>query len=278
MGCADTQYFLVENNYGFRQYDHDRDEKAVCRLCWSNALPGGRPFPLIPEAGALSFGRIVTGPFAKHQPNYFYVVDELNSGKLIGYLTGAEGSPKKIKNGKVAWMERRDKAAKQIAENEFGKLSYRFDLPIQGFLEGSKLLYTLSLGPRAVQFLLHAKFRGAEEMPTAPGCPEFHYHVAKGYRGQGIGSMLIAHFVSQFSAEKYRKICAQVTVCDGQKPLSYYKQMSYEGKKVWKVFNKKETAMYTAAEKREWSLGEVVENVSLVADKNILLAYVRREH
>jgi GNAT superfamily N-acetyltransferase len=272
----DTQYFLTLGDYGFRLYDHDRDEHDVCRLCWSNALPGGRPFPLIPEAGALSFGRVVTGPFARCARKYFYVADDLNSGRLIGYLTGAEGSPIDTEDGKVPWMIWRDEIAEQIAEDEFGEVSLRLYVPAFAYLEGGKLLYTLSLGRRAVQFLLHAKFNNAMEMPKAPSCPEFHFHVAKGHRGLGIGSKLIEHFVSQFSENKYKKICAQVTVCEGQKPLQYYQRMSHQGKEVWKVYDKRETNMYTAAEKQEWDLGEVVENVTLVADKKRLLDFVRQ--
>jgi len=36
--------------------------------------------------------------------------------------------------------------------------------------------------------------------------------------------------------------------------------------------------MYTLEEKEAWSLGSLVENVSLVADRDRLLAYVRREN
>lgn len=262
-------------NYGFRLYDHDRDERDVCKLCWNNALPGGRPFPLIPEAGAVSFGRIVTGPFARYAANYFYVADDLTTGRLIGYLTGAEGGAVKTGRSEVPWMAWRDRVAERIAEEEFGEISYRLYMPGYGYLQGAKFLYALSLGPRALQFLLHAKFNNAREMPTAPACPEFHFHVAKGHRGSGIGRKFIEHFVSQFPQKKYKKICAQVTVCEGQKSLDYYMGMSHLGKNVWKVHDKRETDMYTAAEKQAWYLGPMVENVSLIADKKRLLAYVR---
>ena len=89
MATSEDGYLFEMGDYGLRLYVHDRDEEEVCKLCWSNALPGGRPLPLIPEAGARSFGRIVTGPFAKHASEHFYVVEDLASGKLIGYLTGA---------------------------------------------------------------------------------------------------------------------------------------------------------------------------------------------
>jgi len=275
MGSSDTQYFLKSGKYGFRLYDHERDEQAVCRLCWANALPGGRGFVLIPEAGAVSFGRIVTGPFAKYAPEYFYVADDLRTGNLVGYLTGAEGGPVKTKKRKMAWMDWRDKTAERIAEKEFGEISFKLSLPIYGFLEGAKFFYALSLGSRAIQFLLHAKFNGANEMPKAPPCPEFHFHVASGHRGEGIGRKFIEHFVSRFSAGKNQKVCAQVTVCEGHKDLDYYDSMKYRGKNVWKVFDRKETAMYTNTEKQQLGLGRVVENVSLVADRKKLLAFIR---
>lgn len=275
MEDLDTRYFARLGNYGFRLYDHDRDERDVCKLCWSNALPGGRPFILIPEAGAISFGRIITGPFARYAPEYFYVADDLNSGGLIGYLTGAEGGPIKTPEGEVPWMEWRDKTAESIGEDEFGEISLKLYFPAYAYLEGGKLLYTLSLGRRAVQFLLHAKFNNAKEMPKAPPCPEFHFQVAKEHRGSGIGVKFVEHFVSQFPASRYKKVCAQVTVCEGQKTLSYYQRMAYRGKKIWKVYDKKETTLYTDAEKQEWGLGRVVENATLVADKKRLLAFVR---
>jgi len=275
MGSSDTQYFLKTANYGFRLYDHDRDEEAVCRLCWANALPGGRSFVLMPKAGAVSFGRIVTGPFARYAPEYLYVADDLKTGNLVGYLTGAEGGPVKTKQGKLSWMEWRDKAAERIAEKEFGEISFKLSMPTYAFLEGAKFLYALSLGPRAVQFLLHAKFNSVNEMPEAPPCPEFHFHVALGHRGAGIGTKLIEHFVSRFTAGKYRKVCAQVTVCEGFKTLDYYDNMKYRGKKIWKVFDRRETAMYTNLEKQQLGLGRVVENVCLVADRKRLLAFVR---
>ncbi|MCB1852913.1 MAG: hypothetical protein KDI83_19435 [Gammaproteobacteria bacterium] len=276
--AANASYFFRMGNYGFRLYQHDKDERPVCNLCWNNALPGGRPFPLIPEAGALSFGRIVTGPFARYATKYFYVVDDLSNGELVAYLTGAEGVDVAIDNGKVPWMKWRDDCAERIAEQEFGEISYKLYLPLQSYFEGRKFLYALSLGPRAVQFLLHAKFNSAKEMPAAPACPEFHFHVKQGHRGAGIGSKMIELFVSSFpNKNKYSKICAQVTVCAGHKTLAYYQSLAYRGKHVWKVHDAKETAMYNAYEKQLWGLGPVVENVSLVADRKRLLAFVKRK-
>lgn len=275
MSKIGQEYLFTTGNYGFRLYDHDRDEEAVCKLCWSNALPGGRPFPLIPEAGAISFGRIVTGPFAHFAKEYFYVVDDLSAGDLVGYLTGAEGSDVKTKDGKVPWMRWRDNYATRIAEKEFGEISFKLYLPMLGFLESRKFLYTLSLGGRAVQFLLHAKTQNHKEMPSAPVCPEFHFHVKVGHRGQGIGGSLIAHFLRQFPDKKrYRRCCAQVTICEGQKSMDYYTGMRFQGKRVWRVYDRKETAMYSEQEKKAWGLGPVVENVSLVAHREHLLAFV----
>lgn len=102
----------------------------------------------------------------------------------------------------------------QIAEREFGEISYRLYVPGYAYLEGAKFLYALSLGSRAIQFLLHAKHNDAKEMPKAPRCPECHFHVAKGHRGKGIGRRFIEHFLTRFSASKDDKVCAQVTACD----------------------------------------------------------------
>ena len=57
--------------------------------------------------------------------------------------------------------------------------------------------------------------------------------------------------------------------------VDYYDNMKYRGKKVWKVFDKRETAMYTEMEKQQLGLGRAVENVSLVANRKKLLAFVR---
>jgi len=271
-----SHYFLKTGSYGFRLYEHDRDEEAVCKLCWKNALPGGRPFPLIPEAGALSFGRICTGPFAEYAPAYFYVAEHLTTGELVGYLAGAEGSAVKTANGAIPWLQWRDSRAHRIAEDEFGDISPRLCTPADQVLEGTKLLYTMSLGPRAIQFLLHEKLNNDREIPNLPACPEYHFQVAKGHRGHGVGGTLVKHFVSRFTATAYKETSAQVTVCEGQVPLAYYERMSVQGEPLWRIYDRRETAIYTEDEKNAWGLGAVVENVSLVADKNRLLAFVRR--
>jgi GNAT superfamily N-acetyltransferase len=262
--------------YGLRLYEHDRDEEPVCRLCWENALPGGRPFPLLPEAAALSFGRICTGPFAQCAPASFYVADDLTNGKLIGYLAGADGSAVETPDGAVPWLDWRDRRAHEIAEDEFGEISPKLCLPGHQLVEGTKLLYAMSLGPRAIQFLLHAKLNSAKEMPGLPACPEYHFQVDRSHRGQGIGGRLVELFVSGLKGAKYKEIGAQVTVCDGQVPLTYYERMSVRGKRLWSVYDRRESAIYCAEEKIAWGLGPVVENVGLVADKSRLLAFVRR--
>ena len=262
--------------YGYRLYVHDQDEEAVCRLCWENALPGGRPFPLIPEAGALSFGRIITGPFARCAPRYFYVVDDLSSGSPVGYFTGSDGNAVETPEGVIPWATHRDSVARQIAADEFGEISPKACIPTYGFVEGVKFLYTLSLGARAIQFLLHEKFNGDKEMPEMPPGPEFHFQVGKGHRGQGIGRTLIEHFASGLTGDKSKSLCAQVTVCDGQKSLAYYRSMSVGGEELWKIYDRRETAIYTSEEKEQWGLGLLVENVSLLADRERLLAFVRK--
>ncbi len=278
MADRSGKYFLETSDCGLRLYEHDRDEEAVCRLCWKNALPGGRPFPLIPEAGALSFGRIITGPFAQCAPDTFYVADDLTNGELIGYLTGAKGGSVAEADGDVPWIVWRDRIAHRIAEGEFGEISPKLFHPAQHFVEGTKLLYTMSLGPRAIQFLLHVMVHGNKEMPDLPTCPEFHFQVEAKHRGRGIGGRLLELFVSRLPAETHTEIGAQVTVCDGQVPLSYYESMSVGDEPLWRVCDRRETTMYTDEEKRVWELGARVENVSLVATKSRLLAFVRREH
>jgi GNAT superfamily N-acetyltransferase len=263
-------------NYGIRLYEHERDEHAVCLLCWKNALPGGRPFHLLPEAAALSFGRIVTGPFVRYASEYFYVVDDLATGELVGYLSGAEGSTVDTAAGDIPWMELRDKSAHRIAEDEFGDISPKLGTPADQFREGARFLYTFALGPRAVQFLAHVKLNDEREMPDLPTCPEFHFQVETHHRGQGIGGKLLEHFASRFSGRKYKKIGAQVTVCDGQVPLAYYERMSVEGEPLWSIYDRRVSTIYTEDEKEAWGLGDLVENVSLVADRDRLLAFVRQ--
>jgi GNAT superfamily N-acetyltransferase len=277
MTDRDGEYFLEKGNYGLRHYVHDRDEMAVCKLCWNNALPGGRTFPLIPEAGARSFGRIVTGPYARYALEYFYVADDLTSGKLIGYLTGAEGSFLETAEGQVSWATWRNSIAYRIAEEEFGEFSPKVCIPAYGFLEGVKFLYAVSLGPRAMQFLLHEKYNSDREMPKLPPGPEYHLQVHKGYRGLGIGSELIEHFLKQLEGEEHKTVSAQVTVCERQKSLDYYRRMSVGGAPLWSIYDRRETNIYTPEEKEAWDLGPVVENLSLVAERKRLLTFVTRE-
>jgi GNAT superfamily N-acetyltransferase len=278
MSRVEDEYILRMGSYGFRTYAHDRDEKDVCKLCWGNALPGGRPFPLIPEAGALSFGRIVTGPFARYAPELFFVADDLTSGRFVGYLSGADGSAVETAEGAIPWAAWRNRIARQIASDEFGEISPKVCIPAYGFVEGVKFLFTVSLGPRAIEFLLHEKFNGDREMPKLPAGPEFHFQVEKTHRGKGIGRKLVEHFLLQLKGEKFKKVCAQVTVCKGQKTLDYYRNMSLGGRRLWKIYDRRETAIYTPHEKEAWGLGTLVENISLTADRDTLLAFVRRDH
>lgn len=274
MNKHSDQYFFTTEEFGLRLYEHDRDEEAVCRLCWENALPGGRPFPLIPEAGALSFGRIITGPYARGAPACFYIAEDLASGDIIGYLTGAEGGGVATPHGEIPWFTWRDETAHGIAEDEFGEISPKLSHPAQHFVEGTKFLYTMSLGPRAIQLLLYLKVHGDKEMPALPPCPEFHFQVDARYRGRGVGAKLLELFLRRLSGDKHKEIGAQVTVCDGQVPLSYYERMSVKGEPLWRVCDRRETAMYTDLEKQVWGLGNRVENVSLVADRELLLRFV----
>jgi GNAT superfamily N-acetyltransferase len=274
--AQDHDYFLKSGDYGFRLYEHDRDEEAVCRLCWSNALPGGRPFALIPEPGALSFGRIVTGPFARYAPTEFFVADDLTTGKLVGYLTGADGGAVETGGDQIPWLRWRDRTAHRIAECEFGEISPRLLLPGHPLMECTKLLYTVSLGPRAIQFLLHEMLNAEREMPRLPACPEFHFQVAREHRGNGIGNRLLGHFLRRLIADNHRQIGAQVTVCEGQVSLEYYERMRVRGKRLWSIYDRRETTLYTDQEKRDWELGHLVENLSLVAETDRLLEFVER--
>ena len=133
----------------------------------------------------------------------------------------------------------------------------------------------MSLGPRAIQFLLHEKVNSASEMPRLPACPEYHFQVEKEHRRKGLGGKLVELFISGLTGGDYKEIGAQVTVCDGQVPLAYYERMSVQSKPLWRIYDRRESAIYSADEKEAWGLGTVVENVSLVADKTRLLAFVR---
>ncbi|MEA3277426.1 MAG: hypothetical protein U9Q81_19515, partial [Pseudomonadota bacterium] len=215
-----SPFFYKTREYGFRKYDHAKDEKAVCILCWKNSLPGGRPFLLIPEQGAMSFGRIVTGPYVQAESGYFYVAEYLNTGKIIGYATGASGKSQKTPDGTVSWMTWRDDKAEEIAMEEFGRISKQL-LFLEGVIRQSEeYLYTTSLGPRAVAFLLHAKKYRKKEMPKlVPDCPEFHFQVVKKHRGKRVGTQLIIHFLEQLPAGRHEKVCMQITACEASKPL-----------------------------------------------------------
>lgn len=67
-----------------------------------------------------------------------------------------------------------------------------------------------------------------------------------------------------------------MTVCEGQKTLAYYSRMRVGGEQLWQIFDRRETAIYTPEEKEAWGLGTRVENLTLVADRKRLLAFVER--
>jgi hypothetical protein len=51
--------------------------------------------------------------------------------------------------------------------------------------------------------------------------------------------------------------------------------MSVGGEQLWEIYDRRETAIYTSEEKERCGLGPLVENVSLLADRERLLAFVR---
>jgi len=270
--------FFRINKVGLRGYDQGGDEQAVCRLCWKNALPGGRPFPLIPKYGAVSFGRIVTGPYEQGAGKYFYVAEDLGTEQIVGYFTGATGQGVKTPAGTLSWMTWRDNTAMRIAEEEFGDLFHHYALSEELTVETPKYLYTASLGARAIAFLLHAKHYHALEMPELPSAtPEFHYQVAKKYRSMGIGKQLLLHFLKQLGSDLGHEVCMQVTVCQAGKSLEEYTGMRHKGKPLWEVYNRRVTKMYTDKEKKKWGLGPVVENVTLVAGRERLLSFLENK-
>jgi hypothetical protein len=46
---------------------------------------------------------------------------------------------------------------------------------------------------------------------------------------------------------------------------------------LWEIYDRRETAIYTSEEKERCGLGPLVENVSLLADRERMLAFVRKD-
>lgn len=258
----------------YRLYNPDTDEAQVCDIAHAGALPGGRRFPLVPPDRALSFGRIVTGPFAKKEPGNFIVAVDHSGGQeiVVSYLTGAL---------RERHIEDRNRMAQQIALDEFGGVNlFR---PIDTF----KALVTAGTTPaRTIKFLLHAMHHQANEMPQTPPegsirFGEWHWSTYPQYRGQQIGTSALTYFLQNALDEGIESICIQVTVCDGSetvgKTLPYYLAMRHKGTRVWELYDIKETTMYTAAEKQEWRLGSHVYNATLFSETELLHAFTRSQ-
>jgi hypothetical protein len=272
---AQRQYLSIPSKLkpiSYRLYDPETDEAQVCDIVHAGALPGGRRFPLVPQTRSLSFGRIITGPFAQKEPDNFIVAIDHSGGeeKVVSYLTGAL---------REQHIEERNRLATQIALNEFGGVS------LLSPLDTLKAFITVGTAPkRTLRFLLHAMHNQADELPQTPPegsirFGEWHWSTHPRYRGHRISIPALVYFLDKAFEEGIESICIQVTVCDGSetlgKALPYYLKMNHKGAKVWELYDIKETHMYTEAEKQEWRLGAHVYNASLYSETELLLAFTK---
>lgn len=256
----------------YRLYDPETDEAQVCDIVHAGALPGGRRFPLVPKTRALSFGRIVTGPFAKKEPDNFLVAVDQSGGKeiVVGYLTGAL---------RERHIKERNRLAEQIALDEFGGVN------LFSPFDTLKAFVTVGTVPkRSIKFLLHAMNNQAKEMPETPPeesirFGEWHWSTHPKYRGQNISISALVYFLQTALDEGIESICIQVTVCEGTKTvgknLPYYLKMKHKGTAVWELYDIKETHMYTEAEKKEWRLGTNVYNATLYTETELLHEFTK---
>jgi len=273
------QYLRIPStrkHISYRLYDPETDEAQVCDIVHAGALPGGRRFPLVPQNRSLSFGRIITGPFAQKEPDNFIVAVDHSGGKeqVVSYLTGAL---------REQHIEERDRLATQIALDEFGGVS------LLSPLDTLKAFITVGTAPkRTLRFLLHAMHNQADEMPETPPeerirFGEWHWSTHPQYRGQHISMSVLVYFLQKALDEGIESICIQVTICEGSesetlgKDLAYYLAMNHKGATVWELYDIKETRMYTEAEKKEWGLGAHVYNASLYTETELLLAFTKSQ-
>ena len=133
-GSSRKQYLFKDGNYGFRLYDHGRDEEAVQTLL-EQRTTGGRPLPLISPKQAPSALAELLPEHSPSTPANTSVVDDLSNKELVGYLTERKAVRYRPKR-EVPWMQFRDTIAEQIAEKSLRALLQT--LPADAWLPGGR--------------------------------------------------------------------------------------------------------------------------------------------
>lgn len=146
------------------------------------------------------FSEFMISPYLVLEPEHTWVAEA--DGKVVGYLTGAMGA-------------------------NFGL--YRAQLALMSV---SRLMWEFLSGrykdhPRSEQF---ARFVLTEALPQVPEHPStaghFHFNVAKGYRGRGLGSRMLKEFERALRASGLKRYYAEV-MSRGAEQEAHFKRLGY---------------------------------------------------
>jgi len=137
--------------------------------------------------------------YIKYQPENIHVAMHRPSGRLVGYLTGSMGG-QELENLQY-----------RLVKKKVLSLALSLTMPWTFFDLSSRL------------FATHVIFRGEGERPSHPRTGvHWHFQVDRDFRGQGIGTRLLRHFVYDALEADRGLIWAEVMAYP-EKPPQYFK-------------------------------------------------------
>lgn len=174
------------------------DRQQINDVCCDAAFLGAPIDPIFHDREW--FTDFMVAPYLLIEPEHTWVAEA--DGRVVGYLTGSVGALFGIQRAQLA------------------------------LLAVDRLLWKHMLGkykdhPRSQQFVRFVLGQALFQVPAhPPAAGHFHFNVGESYRGQGIGSRLIAQFERAVTASGLRRYYAEV-MCWDDKQEAYYTRLGY---------------------------------------------------
>ncbi|MBK7665638.1 MAG: GNAT family N-acetyltransferase [Candidatus Methylophosphatis roskildensis] len=186
-------------NISIRHYRTDGpDRQQINDVCCDAALLGA-PIDSIFQDREW-FTDFMVAPYLLIEPEHTWVAEADN--RVVGYLTGSVGVLFGIQRAQLALLA----VDRLLWKHMLGKYKHH---------------------PRSQQFVRFVLTEALLQVPAHPShAGHFHFNVAEGHRGQGIGSHLIAEFERVVMESGLRRYYAEV-MCWGEKQEAYYTRLGY---------------------------------------------------
>ena len=188
------------------------DERQMRDLVFDNAFLG-QPFDVICPCKRW-FGDVVLTPYIRYQSKHIHVAVHQNSGRLVGYLTGATAG-QQFETLQYNWVR------KQVMS-----LAISLTMPWTFFDQSSRL------------FTTHVIFKGERERPSHPQSGvHWHYQVANDFRGQGVGRVLVERAEGWAKARGLKSVYVRSNIVR-KDAHAFYQKLGYKIIKTQSAFRK----------------------------------------